>query len=369
MNRVVIVGGGVIGTMHALFARRRGMEVVQLERDPAPREASVRNFGLVWVSGRASGAELAMALRARALWEEIGTAVPDVGFRPDGSLTVAMDQLELAVMAEVCAGEDGGARGVELLDGDGVRSCNPAVTGAVAGGMYCRHDAVVEPSRVLPALRAYLARDGGYEFFGGRQARDAATGVVTDHTGARHSGDLVLLCTGASLSGVGGQQLAGAPLRRCRLQMMETAPFSERLTTSLADGHSMRYYPAFDVPALSLLAPAPDVVTRHRMQLLVAQRADGSLTIGDTHSYDEPFAVAVEDEPYDWLRSRAEAILGRRIPPVVRRWEGIYSLTTDGTVLYRHEVEPGVLAITGLAGRGMTLSPAVAEQTWAGLAA
>jgi glycine/D-amino acid oxidase-like deaminating enzyme len=151
--------------------------------------------------------------------------------------------------------------------------------------------------------------------------------------------------------------------------MMETAPFSERLTTSLADGHSMRYYPAFDVPALSLLAPAPDVVTRHRMQLLVAQRADGSLTIGDTHSYDEPFAVAVEDEPYDWLRSRAEAILGRRIPPVVRRWEGIYSLTTDGTVLYRREVEPGVLAITGLAGRGMTLSPAVAEQTWAGLAA
>ena len=47
-TRVVIVGGGVLGTMHAVEARRRGFEVVQLEREPEARGASVRNFGLVW---------------------------------------------------------------------------------------------------------------------------------------------------------------------------------------------------------------------------------------------------------------------------------------------------------------------------------
>jgi FAD dependent oxidoreductase TIGR03364 len=369
VTRVVIVGGGVIGTMHALFARRRGYEVIQLERDAAPREASVRNFGLVWVSGRAAGAELALALRARTLWEEIAGAVPGVGFRPDGSLTIAFDDRELDVMAEVCDGEDGSERGVELLDPDGVRKYNPAVRGPVVGAMYCRHDAVVEPGRVLPALRTYLAGRGGYEFLPGRYVDHASTGVVTDHTGARHSGDLILLCPGASLNGVGARHLAGAPLRRCRLQMMETAPFPERLTTALADGHSLRYYPAFDVASLALLPEPPEIVARHGMQLLIAQRANGSLTIGDTHSYDEPFAVAVDEEPYTWLRSRAEDILGCPIPPVVRRWEGIYSLTTDARMLYREEVEPGVVAITGLAGRGMTLSPAVAEQTWAKFAA
>ena len=62
--RLVVVGGGVIGTMHAVEGVRRGYEVVQLERDVAPRGASVRNFGLVWVSGRADGAELDLALRA-----------------------------------------------------------------------------------------------------------------------------------------------------------------------------------------------------------------------------------------------------------------------------------------------------------------
>ena len=70
-QRIVVVGGGVLGTMHAVMARRRGYEVVHLEREAGPRGASVRNFGLVWVSGRRAGAEVNLALRARQLWAEI----------------------------------------------------------------------------------------------------------------------------------------------------------------------------------------------------------------------------------------------------------------------------------------------------------
>jgi hypothetical protein len=50
---VVVVGGGVLGFMHALEARRRGHPVTHLEREAGSRGASVRNFGLIWVSGRA----------------------------------------------------------------------------------------------------------------------------------------------------------------------------------------------------------------------------------------------------------------------------------------------------------------------------
>ena len=67
--RVTIVGGGILGTAHALEAVGRGHEVVQLEREPEARGATVRNFGLVWVSGRALS-ELAAAMRPRELWEK-----------------------------------------------------------------------------------------------------------------------------------------------------------------------------------------------------------------------------------------------------------------------------------------------------------
>src|SRR5208283_3457524 len=138
MERVVIVGGGIVGTMHALEAATRGWEVTHLEADAGPRRASVRNFGLIWVSGREGGPELDLALRARVLWERIAAVSPDIGFRPDGSLTVASGDTELALMAEAAARPDASARETELLDAAGVRDVNPAVKGDIVGGLWCR---------------------------------------------------------------------------------------------------------------------------------------------------------------------------------------------------------------------------------------
>ena len=368
---MVIVGGGVLGTMHALEACRRGWEVVHLEADAGPRRASVRNFGLVWVSGRAAGPELVLALRARELWEQIAAHSPAIGFRPDGSLTVARHEPELALMAEAAAGPGAASRGFELLGPEDVRAVNPAVRGELLGGLRCTRDAIVEPGLVLGALRVTLEATGRYHWLSRRQVVDVTTtgsgATAVDHRGDHHDGDVVVLCIGDRLAGLGGRigaTLAAAPLRRCRLQMLQTAPASERLTTALADADSMRYYPAFDLPGRAAL-PEPSATTAAwGMQLLLVQRAAGGLTIGDTHTYDEPFDFAVEEHLYDDLRARAEDLLGWPLPPVVRRWAGVYTGVTDDRLYYRTTVDPGVVVVTGPAGRGMTLSPAIAEQTW-----
>ncbi len=146
--------------------------------------------------------------------------------------------------------------------------------------------------------------------------------------------------------------------------MMQTEPLGEPLTTSIADGDSLRYYPAFRVPALDRLPPQHPVAAAHHMQLLISQRATGALTIGDTHDYDEPFDFAVDEAPYDHLRERAESLLGRPLPPVVRRWAGVYSQALHDAVCWRDQVQPDVWVVTGPGGRGMTLSPAIAEDTW-----
>jgi FAD dependent oxidoreductase TIGR03364 len=363
---VVIVGGGVLGTMHAVMARRRGFSVVHLEREPEARGASVRNFGLVWVSGRRAGPELALALRARELWEEIAASAPGTGFRPAGSLTLATREAELRVLGEAAELPDAKQRDFELLDPDGVRAVNPALRGEFLGGLYCGADAIVEPRVTLPALRSMLAGPG-YEWLPGREAVEVVAHGVRDQRGRWHHGDLVVLCTGANFTGVAGPHLAATAhhLRRVRLQMMQTAPFPEALTTSVADGDSLRYYPAYDVPSLALLGPQTPVAAASRAQLLLVQRADGGLTIGDTHSYDEPFAFDVAEEPYDHLRARAEALLGRPLPRVLRRWAGVYSEVTGTSGLYhRSVVAPGAVLVTGPGGRGMTCSPAIAEETF-----
>jgi glycine/D-amino acid oxidase-like deaminating enzyme len=49
----------------------------------------------------------------------------------------------------------------------------------------------------------------------------------------------------------------------------------------------------------------------------------------------------------------------------VRRWTGVYSQVADNQVCWRNQPTTGVWVVTGPGGRGMTLSPAIAEQTWA----
>jgi FAD dependent oxidoreductase TIGR03364 len=369
---VVIAGGGVLGTMHAVMARRRGFEVVQLEREAEARGASVRNFGLVWVSGRKAGPELSLALRARELWAELGARVPGLGFRAAGSVTLASGDAELALLKEAAARPDADRREFELLDMAGVRAVNPALRGEFAGGLFCRADAIVEPRQVLPALRGYLAARGEgrsrYEWLPGREVTEIAPNAVRDHTGAWHQCDLVVLCPGAAHTGVAGRYLARGGVRRVRLQMMQTEPLAGRITTALADGDSLRYYPAYDLPGRDQLPPQAAAAERARAQLLLVQRADGGLTIGDTHEYAEPFGFDLDEDAYDHLRARAEALLGAPIPRVRRRWAGVYSEVDPavaGHALYhRSEVEPGVVLVTGPGGRGMTCSPAIAEETF-----
>jgi FAD dependent oxidoreductase TIGR03364 len=372
VDTVVIVGGGVLGMMHAVQARSRGMDVVHLEREAGPRGASVRNFGLVWVSGRAPGPELALAQRARTLWEDLAASVPETGFRPHGSITLASDDAEMSLLKEAVARPDAAERDFELLGPAAVTELNPALRGEFAGGLLCRRDAIVEPRNVPAALRDYLlgsqaASGPGYDWQPGREAVEVAPHAVRDHTGTWHRGDLVVLCTGAAHTGIAGPHLAGyerPPVRRVRLQMLQTEPLNVTLTTAIADGDSLRYYPAFDLPGRAALPAQAPVAAASAAQLLLVQRLDGSLTIGDTHSYTEPFDFDVDEAPYEHLRARATELLGAPLPPTRRRWAGVYSQVTGTDLYHRSEVAPGVTLVTGPGGRGMTCSPAIAEQTF-----
>jgi glycine/D-amino acid oxidase-like deaminating enzyme len=141
----VVVGGGIVGLMHAVAARRRGHQVVHLEREAGSRGASVRNFGLIWVSGRARGPELDLALRARELWGQIAQDMPATGFRPHGSLTLASDDAELTVLRQAAALPDAGRRGYQLLDPASARELNPALRGEFTRALLGGLDAIVEP--------------------------------------------------------------------------------------------------------------------------------------------------------------------------------------------------------------------------------
>jgi FAD dependent oxidoreductase TIGR03364 len=363
--RAVVVGAGIVGTWHALELVGAGFDVDHLEADAGPTGASVRNFGLVWVSGRRSGDELHTAQRARRRWEEVGAEVPGIGFRANGSLTVATTDAERAVMVKYARSPEAADRAISFLEPEEVRHCNPAVAGDICGALFCGADGVVEP-RVAPgALREHLAGQapGRYRFHPCRRMTAVEDHSIRDTTGTDWTGDLVVVATGPAYDHVPGAAAFATQLRRVRLQMFETAPHRTALTTSLADADTLRYYPAYEAAPLAALGEQSAVATAHHLQLLLVQRASGELTIGDTHAYDEPFDFALHEDATELLLSRARRILGTELPRVRRRWEGVYARCLDGRVCLREQIAHGVWLVTGPGGRGMTCAPAIAADT------
>jgi glycine/D-amino acid oxidase-like deaminating enzyme len=176
----------------------------------------------------------------------------------------------------------------------------------------------------------------------------------------------VWVCLGATLSGFGAELFDGEPLRRVRLNMAETQPLARTLTTSVANGDSFRYYPAFRDDAKELLEPQDPEAHRYAIQLLCQQRLHGGLTIGDTHEADEPGLFETHDAPMALIVEAARELVGRDLPPIERRWSGVYHQLepTRDEIYYRRDLASGVTAITGAGGRGMTLAPAIAEESF-----
>jgi FAD dependent oxidoreductase TIGR03364 len=365
--RVLVIGGGVIGTCHARQALKDGYEVIHLERDPLPSSASVRNFGLVWVGGRRSGDELESAIRARQIWGEIASEVKGLSFRPNGSLTVVRNQAELKVIEESLLKSDTDVRQWEVLDKSETQKLNPALRGDYIASLWSPLDAAVEPGEVLTSIRTSLLRKDKYTWRANIEITEILPsdgGVLAlSKTGEEFGADIAIVCPGADHSTLFREQLESAPLRQVYLQMMSTAPFDEELTTSIADGDSLRYYPAYDVPSLKELPPQHQVASDNHMQLLLVQRTDGTLTIGDTHAYDKPFDFKLHEAPYEYLHNIASEIIGKKIPPIVDRWSGVYSQRFDGAICDRRFISPNIVVVTGPGGRGNTLAPEIAETT------
>jgi FAD dependent oxidoreductase TIGR03364 len=367
MAKVIVVGGGILGTMHAYLAIQAGHTVVQCERDSQAQSASVRNFGLIWVSGRAKGPELDFTLRSRELWEEIGTTVGTIGFRANGSLTIAANDEELQVIGEASEMADAEIRGFALLTAAETRSLEPLLAGNYLGALRCTQDAAIEPSLLFVGLRNYLLENSRYEWLPNFEVIDFSTSEsghsVRNNTGQKVSGDRLVICAGAYHKGFLSEHLEGAQLRRVRLQMAATEPTTAKLGHSIADGDSLRYYPAFRELSIDKLPPQSELASRLRMQLLLAPRLDGTFTIGDTHEYVEPFSHELPEEPYDHLQRVISEIFGAPAPKIQRRWDGIYSESTGSDVYFRKEIDTDVYLVTGAGGRGNTLAPAIAAET------
>jgi FAD dependent oxidoreductase TIGR03364 len=351
---VAVVGAGIVGLAHAYAAAKRGRRVIVYERDRRAQGASIRNFGLIWPIGQPTGARLRMALRSREIWREVLDAAR-LAYFATGSLHLAYREDEAAVAQEFAR------RAAEYdcawLDAAEVLRLSPAANPqGLLGGLWSATEMTVHPPAVIRELPAFLAERFGVAFRYGETVTNpanlAARTVVA-------SGDVDLLYP---------ELLRAQPIRRCKLQMMRTAPQPAGWVfgPALAGGLTLRFYPSFRV-CESLEALAARIARempeydRWGIHVLASATPRGEITLGDSHEYD------LETEAFD--KPEIDELILRYLrtfallpnPNIAERWHGVYTKHSE-LPWFVADPEPGVRVVTALGGAGMTLSFGLAEK-------
>ena len=357
-----VVGAGVLGLAHAYHLARRGLRVAVFERHPAARGASVRNFGMLWPVGQPAGERYDLARRSVEVWGEVLRAA-GLWHDPCGSLHVARHADEEQVFCEFAAASD---RPCEVLSAAEVVRRFPTVRAdGLRAGLFSPTEVCVDPRQVIAELPGHLAREHGVAYHFGTTVLGYDAGRVATTAGSVAARRLVI-CTGEDFRDLAPQAFAASGLVRCKLQMMRSTPYPDRLGAMIAGGLTLRHYGGFAAcPTLPAVAARFDAELpeygRHGIHVMASQNAAGEVVIGDSHHSGD--AVSPFDDPrvdgliLDYLRG----FLSLPDLTIAARWHGVYAKhPTAAWVAVRPA--PGVLAVTGVGGAGMTLSFGLAER-------
>lgn len=362
-----VVGAGILGLAHAYHLARRGRRVIVFERTPRAMGASVRNFGMLWPIGQPPGPLRQMAMRSLQHWLQV-LASSSLWHEQTGSLHLAYRDDEAQVLREF--GRELSAQGeaVDLLIPDQVQERTRTVKrDGLQLALWSPHEVCIDPREVIAGLPPWLAIRFGVVFEFGRTITAVETRRVISGQ-ASWSAERVWICSGDELSLLFADQFEDCGLLRCKLQMMRSQPFRQerRIGPMLASGLTLRHYSAFQncptLPALRRrVSEESPWFDRYGIHVLVSQNGCGELTIGDSHEYGaaiEPFdKTEVDEYILDYLKTFVDAP-GLRI---ASRWHGTYAKHPTLPYVLVHPL-PGVTAITGVGGAGMTLSFGLAEQ-------
>jgi FAD dependent oxidoreductase TIGR03364 len=367
---LIVVGAGILGTSHAHFAAKRGWRVLLLERGHWPGDASVRNFGTL-MAGSLVGEWRRRGLESIAIYRELA---PQAGFEfyPCGSLYHVTTPVEADVIQEFAQiGPREGCR-CELVEPARAAVLNPLLQPEhVRLGLFFPDDARVEPRGLLQRWIPWLTRQLPVEYRPATVAVEvwASCGeaCVRTATGAELHARRVIVCNGADLRTLFPERFTAAGFERCKLQMMRTLPQPHlRLPTTVASGLTLRRYPAFSAcPSWARLKDEPVApgVLEAGIHILTVQDADGSFVIGDSHEYSAgDLSETLNNRVESLILAEARKLFQLSSWDIAERWHGIYSMP-QGSELYRETIDDVIQIVTGIRGKGMTTSPAVARET------
>jgi glycine/D-amino acid oxidase-like deaminating enzyme len=387
-TRVVVIGGGIIGTFAAFTLAARGIPVVLCEKGYIACEQSSRNWGWCRQAGR-DAREMPLIVQSLQLWRDMNRLTEfDTGFRECGVLYVGesgADEARFAAWVEMAKPYDIGTR---IVRGDELAALMPGASRTFVSGLHVPSDGCAEPQRAAPAIARAAQRKGatilapcavrGLERTDGR-----ATAVITER--GRITCDAVILAAGAWSSLFCASLGIRLPQLKVLSSVMRTAPVAEGpdVCTYLDDvGYRKRrdggytiakgagYVAPFVPDSLRYLREFLPMLRKERESMRLRLNAQSLREIRAPRDWPldrpSPFEATrvLDPAPNQALNRDALRAMVRLYPQlrdvhVVQQWGGYIDVAPD-VIPYISPVGalPGLTVATGFSGHGFGIGPA-----------
>lgn len=348
--KVIIIGGGVIGTSIAYHLAREGGAVTLLEKGGLASGSSGACDGHIFLQSKKPGIHLELALASRELFQELDRELAGpTEFRKSGGLVAITTRDELAVMEDFAAAQASTGLEVDLLKGEPLRRLCPALSPDILGATYSPLDGQVNPIRLTLALGRGAAELGaevltGQEVTGLERAGSGTWRVATPRK--RFQAERVVLAGGALTPKLGSLLGLEIPIKPRRGQILVTEPAEPLLPMSL-------------ITAGYIAAKFnPEIAARAGQGVSMEQTEAGSFLLGSTREF-VGFDRRTRMRDLAGIARRA----GRIIPALaelsaIRSFAGLRPYTPDGLpILGPVPGREGLFIASGHEGDGIALAP------------
>jgi glycine oxidase len=350
---VLVIGGGVIGLAIAWRAAQRGLRVTVA--DPAPAGGATRAAaGMLTPVAEAAYAERELFGLGRASLDRYPAFAAELteltglptGFALTGTLQVAYDGDDLAVLAEQHRLQESFGHAADRLTARECRAAEPMLDPAVRGGLLAAGDGSVDPRLLAAALLAAAGRAGV------RIVAQRATEIITSGAGAaagagladgsRVAARLVVLAAGWQSAAIGGLPPGAAPpVRPVKGQILRLRP-----------------RPGAGEPAL-LTRTVRGLVRGSSVYLV--PRADGEIVVGATQEELGTDTTVTAGGVWELLRDARLLVPGITELELAEAMAGLRPGTPDNAPVIGPAEMPGLVLATGHFRGGVLLAPVTAE--------
>ncbi|WDL98546.1 NAD(P)/FAD-dependent oxidoreductase [Alicyclobacillus sp. ALC3] len=351
--KVIVVGGGIIGTSTAYYLSKLGADVVLIESKDIAAGTSGSCDRAVMIQSKTPGPTLDLAIAGAKMYETLEDELGfDIEYRMGGGMILIETAKELDVVTQLVQKQQSAGLDVKLLSGDEARVRQPGLSPEILGATWWDKDAEVNPLHVSLAF-ARAAKMRGVEI----RLHTTVTTLITDNgkvtgvqteLGEKIYADSVIVALGVWTPILLRKLALEVPIIPRRGQILVSEQIPNFIKCNILSGS----YISAKMDRTTTSADSMGI------GLSIGQTGNGTLLIGGSREfvgYDTGTTVEVI-QAIAGLAVRAFPDLAR--VHLLRAFSGLRPFTPDGLpIVGKVDEWPGLFIAAGHEGDGIALGP------------